>query len=337
MRILLIQLRRIGDVIVTTPAVDQLRRAFPDARIEFLVEPAAAPVLEGYPGLDEALVFDKRRFLFHLMDIRRRRYDWVLDFLNNPRTAQLAWFSGARVRAGFSVPFWGGAYTVRISRPSTPTYAVQSKFDLLRALGLKPPASALPRIPVREADFAGLSDWWAREGLDSFPERVGLVPDHRHPIRRWPAERFSETAGLLLRKPGRALVLLGSPDEQEYLRRLAAPFQERVFVSPRTSLRQAAALLSRCHAAVTNDGGLMHLAVAVGAPTVTVYGPTWPGSWNPRTPPHRWVQAEGLSCVGCNLDRCPYNHECMEWVSAGRVAREVEEVLAGRAVKGASA
>ncbi len=83
-RILIIQLRRIGDVIVTTPVIDALRARFPEARLEFLVEPAAAPVVAGYPGLDESLVFDKSRYWYWLRDIRARRYDWVLDFMNNP-------------------------------------------------------------------------------------------------------------------------------------------------------------------------------------------------------------------------------------------------------------
>src|SRR5262249_29832807 len=94
--------------------------------------------------------------------------------------------------------------------------------------------------------------------------------------------------------------------------------------------RQTAAILSRCDAVVTNDSGPMHLSVAVGTPTVTIYGPTWPASWNPGAPPHRWVPAEGLSCVGCNLDHCPYSHECMEWISPERVTAEVEAALAER-------
>ena len=91
---------------------------------------------------------------------------------------------------------------------------------------------------------------------------------------------------------------------------------------------QAAAILARCRAAVTNCSGLMHLSVAVGTPTVTIYGPTSPANWNPHVPPHRWVRAEGLACVECNLDECPYGHECMEWISPERVARETDAALA---------
>lgn len=329
-KILVIQLRRIGDVTVTMPVVPALRDAFPTAAIDFLVEPAAAPVLRGLPGLNDIIVFDKRNFFSHVKQVRARRYDWVLDFMNNPRTAQISFASGAPVRAGFRVPFWEWVYTHRVDRPAVPTYAVQSKFNLLRALGLNPPTQTLPKLALSDDDFAGARVWWEASRLGQFAERVGVVPTHRHAIRRWPAAKFARVMETLLEKKDRALIVFGGPGEEDYVRDLLRPFSERVFQIPAGSLRQTAAILARCDAVLTNDSGPMHLAVAAGAPTVTVYGPTWPASWNPRIPPHRWVQAEGLSCVGCNLDKCPYSHECMEWVAPERVAAEVEAVLRER-------
>ena len=327
MKILIIQLRRIGDVIVTTPVIDVLRPHFPDARLEFLVEPAAAPVLDGYPGLDERLVFEKSKFWFWVRELRRRRYDWVLDFMNNPRTAQLTLATGAPVRVGFVVPFWSLVYTHRVPRPTGDVYAVQNKFALLRQLGVPAPENSLPRLAVVKSEFDALQPWWSGAGLDKAAERVAVMPKHRHEIRQWPAEKFIETIRRLLMKPGRQIVLVGGADERTYLEAVARNFPERVALLPAGSLHRAAAVLSHCHAAVTNDSGLMHLAVAVGTPTVTIYGPTSPGSWNPRQPPHRFIQAEGLACLVCNRDRCPYGHECMEWVSPDRVVAETEAVL----------
>jgi lipopolysaccharide heptosyltransferase II len=331
LKILIVQPRRIGDVIVTTPVIDALRAAFPDAQIDFLVEAAAAPVLEHNPALNDILIFDKRRFLRHVREIRARRYDWVLDFMNNPRTAQITFMSGADVRAGFRVPFWEWVYTHRVLRPQTPTYAVQSKFSLLRELGLEPPALALPRVHLRPADFEGARHWWEGTGIQEYEERVGIVATHRHDIRRWPREKFRAVMDILAQNPKRAFILFCGPGEEEYVKPLADAYPGRAFQIGRFTLRQTASVLARCHAVVTNDAGPMHLAVAVGTPTVTVYGPTWPGSWNPRVPPHRYVQAEGLRCIGCNLDQCPFNHECMDWVSPARVAREAETVLSLRA------
>ena len=132
MKLLILQPRRIGDVILTTPVIDALRAKCPDARIDFLVEPAAAPVLEGYPGLNDVLVFDKSMVRW-VPDIRQRGYDWVLDFMCNPRTAQLTWASGAPVRAGYAVRVWGWAYNHRVPRGGPDSYAVDYKFRLLKA------------------------------------------------------------------------------------------------------------------------------------------------------------------------------------------------------------
>ena len=88
---------------------------------------------------------------------------------------------------------------------------------------------------------------------------------------------------------------------------------------PETSLRQMAALLARCRMVITNDNGPMHLAVAVDTPTVTMYGPTDPAAWNPGSGRHRVLQAAGLSCLGCNLNECPFGHECMTQITPEKV------------------
>lgn len=328
MRVLIVQPRRIGDVILTTPMIDAVRRQHPDARIEFLAEPAAAPVLEGYPGLDETLFFDKNPLRW-IPEIRRRQYDWVLDFMCNPRTAQLTWASGAPVRAGFDVPFWGRAYNHRVARGGPDRYVVSYKQQLLDRLGV-PPAGAVPNLSHLAGRMEGARAWWEGAGLDRWGQRLALMPMHRHPIRQWPLSKWTELLPLLLARDDRAVLLFGSAEERPALERLAAPHAGRAFVIPAGPLAQAAALLSRCLLGISNDSGLMHLAVAMGLPTVTLYGPTSPVACSPATPRHRALRAEGLACLNCEKSRCPYGHECMAWLSAARVAREAEE-LAGRA------
>jgi ADP-heptose:LPS heptosyltransferase len=328
-KILVIQLRRIGDIIVTTPVIDAVKAAYPDAAVDFLAEPLGEPVLRGYPGLNELILLRKDNFLKTLLDLRRRRYDMALDFMNNPRSAQATLATGAPVRAGFETPGWGLVYNRRIPRPAGPRYAVQNKFDLLRAVGLTPPESGVfPRIPYGESDFSGAKSWWEANGLDRFPVRIGLAPAHRHEIRQWPTSKWAALLPSLLKKDGRAVLLFGGPGEEGLLESLAKPFPGRVFVIPAGPLRQAAALMARCRVVASNCSGSMHLAVSAGVPTVTLYGPTSPESWNPKTLPHRYVQAAGLACLGCHRDVCPFKHECMEWIAPERVAGEIEAAIA---------
>lgn len=326
MKILILQPRRIGDVVLTTPVIDALRAKFPDARIDFLVEPAAAPVLEGYPGLNDVLVFDKAMVRW-VRDIRRRRYDWVLDFMCNPRTAQLSWTSGAAVRAGFAVPVWGWVYNRRVPRGGPDCYAVDYKFRLLTALGVPPAGPSLPRLGHLADRMGEAQGWWEKEGLEGRPDRVALLPMHRHPVRQWPLARWKELLLRLLARPNRVILLFGSPDERPALLSLAEPHRGRVFVIPPGPLPQAAALLAQCRVAVSNDSGLMHLAVAMGVATVALYGPTSPVACSPATPRHRALRVDGLACLTCERGDCPYGHECMTWLSPERVARETETLL----------
>jgi ADP-heptose:LPS heptosyltransferase len=164
MKILIVQPRRIGDVIVTTPVIDVLRRHCPEAQIDFLVEPGMAPVLDRYPGLTERLVFEKSKFWFWLREIRRRRYDWVLDFMNNPRTAQLTWYE-RRAGSGGVCGSLFGALPTRTGFPARTgdLYAVQNKFQILRRLGVPVPDFALPRSAVGSV---GNSSRWTSGGAD---------------------------------------------------------------------------------------------------------------------------------------------------------------------------
>ena len=97
---------------------------------------------------------------------------------------------------------------------------------------------------------------------------------------------------------------------------------------PATSLREMAALLAACRLVVTNDNGPMHLAVAVGTSTLTLYGPTDPLAWNPGGPRHQAVQASDVPCLGCNLNECPFGHECMTHISPERLLGLCREMLA---------
>src|SRR5262249_51488928 len=109
-KILLIQLKRAGDVILTTPAAALLKRRFPQARIDFLVEKPFAPLLEHNPAIDTVQIYDKRQVRSTLRRIRSERYDLLFDFQSSPRSAVVALASGAGLTAGYKVPFWGHAY-----------------------------------------------------------------------------------------------------------------------------------------------------------------------------------------------------------------------------------
>ena len=322
-RILVIQLRRIGDVLLTTAALAALRRRHPDAEIDFLVEPPGAQALEGNPDLTRVLVYqgaDLRGALGWMLELRRRRYDLVIDFLGNPRSALLAFASGAPRRAGPAHVFHRWAYTDLMVQSPRTRYAGLEKALWLEALGVE--AAGLdprPRLFLAERP--------AR------PENlVALIPASRRETRRWPAASYAALGRLLHERFGCRLLVLWGPGERALAEEVARGVGPAAEVSPETKgLKDLARQLARCRLAVTNCNGPKHVAVGLGVPTVTVHGSSDPEAWNPPHASHRVVRRDELSCIGCRSNSCPYALECLAGLAPERVFAAAAELLESEA------
>src|SRR5206468_410560 len=157
-----------GDVVFTTPAIRGLRRQFPDAHIAYMVEPAAAPVIQGNPHVNDVIVTRGARGAAGFFDdlslirrVRAGRYDMVIDMHSGPRSSLIAWLSGARTRIGYDVPGRGWMYTTRVPRPREirARHAVANQWDLLNAIGISTPdpmqAPAEMAVDARAAEAVG--------------------------------------------------------------------------------------------------------------------------------------------------------------------------------------
>ncbi len=326
-KILVIQLKRAGDVIVTTPIPSLLRARFPEVRIDFLVQKSFAPLLEHHPAIDQIQIYDLKNVRKTWQTIRRESYDWVIDFQGSPRSAMLCLFSGARKTAGYRVPFWGFVYDVRVRRPGGAQAVTEGKRTLLEAL-----ASNWAATPTCQLVLAPEEKAWARQAMPTSKPVVGLAPATRRPLRQWPGASYVALAQRYLKEGHEVWWFWGGPQEEAEVGALArqAPGSKMI---PDTSLRQMAALLQQCCLAVTNDNGPKHLAAAVGIPSVTIYGPTDPACWAPQGVPHRVVTAPGIGCIGCNLNECPFEHECMTQVSPEQVYRAGQQIIQQESVR----
>lgn len=199
----------------------------------------------------------------------------------------------------------------------------------LDAAGPTPPPEITPPEAPREA--------WRRRLGDGAP-MVGLFPGSNAPARRWPPERFGEVARALMAS-GYRVVILGGPAERAITAEVAAAAPGALDAGGRTDLPELAALLSLLRLVVTNDTGPMHLAAAVGVPTVSIWGPSDPSETSPVGKGHRRVAASGLPCVPCGKNHCPRSgpgtmlpdarEECMRVVETGWVLATVHEELTG--------
>jgi heptosyltransferase-3 len=320
-KILIIQLKRAGDVIVTLPAAAMLKHRFPQARIDFMTDKAFAPLLENNPAIDRVVAYDRRAVRVTIQRIRAELYDSIFDFQSSPRSALLCLGSRAKQTAGYRVPVWGRAFTHTVRRPGSGLTVTEGKLTLLEAVLGPLGAIPEPRVILTEAE----KGWANSAGPRTAGSIVGLIPTHRRASRKWHAKSFIEL-GQKLEQAGHAIWLFWGPDERPEVEAI----QRRLptaWMIPETSLRQMAALLARCELVVTNDNGPKHLAVAVGVPTLTIFGPTDPLAWGASGPRHKTLQATGLRCLGCNLNACPFNHECMTQVTPDSVFSASRDLL----------
>ncbi len=286
--ILLIRLKSIGDIVFTLPAVHQVRQAFPEAKISFLVSKEYAPLLQGFRDVDAVIALDRARFkrpnpgviiaqVFSLLRrLRQSKFSLAVDLQGYGETALLTWWSGAPQRWG--TVYRAGrqwAYTRSANRDPS-SHPAEDFLSLLRACGL-PPAPicnqfTLPNGSIEEARRL-LSAW----GLDPAIPTLFIQPFTSSFHKDWPLERYLATAGLWQRR-GLQVLFGGGPAEQNALE----PVREAGFpVSAGASLLVTAGLVKLSTLVLGGNTGLLHLAVAMVKRVVMILDSTGPGSAHP--------------------------------------------------------
>ena len=355
MRILLVRLRQIGDVVFTTPAVRALRARFPDAHLSYVVEPAALPIVEHNPHLDEVIVASRLRGAAGLRAevslisrLRNGRYDVAIDFHGGPRASILTWLSGAPRRIGYDVIGRAWMYTERVrrARDLRPRHSVQNQFDLLAPLGIAPADPALNPV---EMIAGGDVDRRVRERLAraGVPPAARLIVVHvssNSPFRRWPAESFAAAiAELASPADDRRIVVTAGPSEDDAVDRIVAAARarlngtaaERVLRCGEFSLAELRALVDGAALYIGGDSGPLHIAATSGVPIVALYGPTLPirsHPWRSSAVPGEAIDAGDLPCRPCDQRVCaPGDFRCLTGIRPDAVVRAAERLLAVRA------
>lgn len=335
-RILLIRRKALGDALVTMPAVLEVARAWPRATIDLVIDKPFAGLLANLAPEVRVLSWPPPPGESWLRRLRRGRYDLVIDWLGNPRTAVWTILTGAPVRVGYDLPRRRWAYNIKVPRNREGEqplrgFAGEAFLDPLRCLGLEP-APWREGFAVRErrtdSPPAGVGNDvgdWVAKWRDRPGVPVTVIMSATWPAKKWSATQVGE---LLAALPdlGANPVLVTGPGDEWLLEELSGqPGQGPL--APRTNLLELAHILSRSQLFVGTDCGPRHLAAAMGLPTVTLFGPTDPGGWNPPTPHHIAVRHE-VPCAPCDLTRCPVpGHPCLSNLTSGMVVASVKHML----------
>ena len=324
-RILVIKPRAIGDVLLSTPVPANLRRAFPAARIDFMVENFAAPVLERNPNIDNIISYDSSSdsSLGVIWKVRRNRYDLVIDLFANPRTAVVTFFSAASYRVGYPFKWRKHAYNIIVEPRGALVHNVEFNLDAIRRIGIPADVSS-PQFFIDEKSDSFASDFMRARSID--PDKfISLNLGGGWEIKRWKADKIIRLCTMIasdLRLP--VVVLYGRSEENE-ARRICA--DSPAVLGPPTNLHEMGAIMRKSIALITNDSGPMHIAASLGVPTVAVFGPTSPSLQGPYGNKSVIVRNEGLDCLECNRTTCPIGNICMTQLEAETVFQKLLELL----------
>jgi 3-deoxy-D-manno-octulosonic-acid transferase/heptosyltransferase-1 len=353
MKILIVKLSAIGDVIHTLPALTSLRRQYPDAQIDWLVEDAAADLVQGHAALSRALVWRRREFvkllkagrlssaarlfLSLLLEVRDTRYDLILDFQALLKSSLWIFLARGRRKAGFGQGMEHSEKSplflnVRVPAVSMEVHALDRELMLLQALGI-PGSQAFYDLPVDEKDEEAAQRLLALSGLRSNQPFVAINPVAKWPTKLWAAERFRELAERLL-KSGFQVVFTGSKEDRPLIDEITGALGSSVMrLDGQTTLKVLSAIYRSASVVVSTDTGPMHLAAAVGTPVVALFGPTAPWRTGPYGERHVVLRAE-VSCSPCFGRSCKTTEfepmACMNRITVEQVVEAVARLAADR-------
>jgi lipopolysaccharide heptosyltransferase I len=326
-KILIVRLGALGDVVHTIPAAAALRAAHPDARIDWLVEGKHRAILELVPAIDEIIAIDTRTLGGWIEAVRRlraRAYDIALDFQGLMKSAVFARASGAPRVAGFSIwhlrekgarPFYS-----ETDDGEEDVHVVAKNLHLLRVLGIETTAITFPLAhrPSPAADAV----------RQTIGDRYALInPGAAWPNKRWSSSRFGEVAAFLRDVRGLPSIVLWGPGEQALAQEVVDCSSGAARVAPATEIADLVALSRGAALMVSGDTGPLHIAAAVGTPSIGIYGPTNPhrnGPWDPRD-----VMVSRFEVCACHYQRqCRVADWCLDRLGVAEVTAAIQQRMA---------
>lgn len=335
-KILIIRLSSIGDILLATPLIRVLHQKFPEAQIDFLTKSKYAELLETNPFLHRVIRYDQMTKINGLCQIKhaimQENYTWLIDIHKNIRTLYLKFRD--HIPTHFSIRkyrlkrFILVKFKINLFSNVIPVYqrylAPLKNYDIQddqKGLEFYIDPQSYSQIDIKYADF------W-----EKYPRIIGMVPGAGYPTKRWLTEYFAKVADFLIEKVGVGIIILGGNDDKMLQNQICSQMKYSALgLAGELTLQESAAALDHCEVVISNDTGLMHLAVALKKKLVAIFGNTsrefgfYPGA------PHQIVLEKELPCRPCNhlgFRQCPKKHfKCMREISPEEVQAAVIELL----------
>lgn len=331
--ILIVPYMWIGDFVRCHSVVRVLRRRFPGRPIDVLATTLCAPLTEYMPGVRRAVIVDLPRKRLALKQhhalarrLKREGYGSALIMPKTWKSALAPFLAGIPQRSGL----FGEARFILVNDLRFDKRRLPRMVDECASLAL-PAGAELPAewpAPELKVPAAEVAAWRRKHGLGSDGRSaVALAPGAVGPAKRWPAAAYAAVSRRLL-ADGFAVWVLGGPGEKSLAREIVGDSAARDFTA--TDLREAILALAAASAAISNDSGLVHVAAALGTPTIGIFGPTSPWHWAPLNPLAATIQAKtDLPCRPCHKPTCRLgHHRCMVEIGPDEIVAAARHALA---------
>jgi len=346
-RILLINPFGIGDVLFTTPVIKALRMTYPDSYIGYICNQRAKEILESNPYLDRVLVFEKddyrrkwkksrlsaiRDFNSFFQEIKKQRFGVAIDFSLGHQYSLCLMLAGVKKRIGFDYRQRGRFLTDRIKiNGYSGKHVVEYYIDLLKHLNLKMDDDTKLEFHVGDKDKLWADKFLETHQLNKGKILIGVIPGggtswgSKYSYRHWSKENFAELVKKFSAQGNAQVILFGGKSDSRICDYMISNVPKEVLsVCGRTTLRQFAALVSKMDLVICNDGGPLHVAVACGIKTVSIFGPVDDKVYGPYPPGAKHVVIKRkLACRPCyqnfRLAECNKDRVCLRDITVAEV------------------
>ena len=324
--ILLIKPSSLGDIVHAMPTCAAIRRAYPNARLTWLVKRQWAGLVARIEGVDRVWPVEPTLtgWLSQVSPLRAERFDLVVDLQGLFRSAAIGWFAGSPLLVGFANGREGSPwfYSRAVPVPQLEMHAVDRYLLVANAVGAVGSSAPEFRFRISQSDFEEVDRLLSRSGVMPGTSWAAMNVSARWPTKRWPAASFAEVGDRLQQEGYGAVVMIGGPDERADVAAVSKKMKtSAIDLAGATTVGLLPALLSRASLLITNDSGPMHIAAAVGTPLVALFGPTSVVLTGPYGTGPYDVLTGKVPCRPC-LSRTCHNAqplECLQTVSPERV------------------
>ena len=350
-RILIINPFGIGDVLFTTPVISNLRRAYPDAFIGYIGNRRTIDFLKCNSKINQVWAYERdeyyavykknpilflKKWMDFIRDIKDLHFDVVFDFSLNSTFGFVSMLSGISKRIGYDYRGRGRFLTEKLPLQGFEgRHVIAYYLDLLNHIGIDASDHSM-EMPIAPSEEVWADQWLKDQGI-SGKTLIAVVPGGgqswgtQAQNKRWPAVKYADLVDKIIADSPDAVILMGDQSEKELSQEVTRLAHRPLYSAVgETSLTQMAALFKKCRLAIVNDGGPLHVAVAVGIPTVSIFGPVDPMVYGPFPSKGHQVVQKSLACQPCyrrfRMASC-LHLSCLQELSVEQVYRKVKEIL----------